>query len=86
MGCGPVCDTQYLFSCDVLGTNRSHYPRHSKTYARLAEEEDRLQELRVSAFREFMADVKSGGYPELCHEIHLTDDSVLEALEQSSQS
>ena len=37
MGCGSVCDTQYLFSRDVLGTNRSHYPRHSKTYARLAE-------------------------------------------------
>ena len=42
--------------------------------------------MRVSAFREFMADVKSGGYPELRREIHLTDDTVLEALEQSSQS
>jgi 3-methyl-2-oxobutanoate hydroxymethyltransferase len=30
MGCGTACDTQYLFSSDVLGTNTGHYPRHSK--------------------------------------------------------
>ena len=86
MGCGPVCDSQYLFSCDVLGTNRGHYPRHSKTYASLAEEEDRLQAIRVEAFRAFAADVKSGGYPELRHEIHVDDETVLEALSKAIQA
>jgi 3-methyl-2-oxobutanoate hydroxymethyltransferase len=33
MGCGSACDTQDLFSCDVLGTNTGRYPRHSKKYA-----------------------------------------------------
>ena len=86
MGCGSVCDTQYLFSCDVLGTHRGYYPRHSKTYADLAAEEDRLQAMRINAFRSFMKDVESGGYPEPCHEVHLSDDSVLEALARASRS
>ena len=81
MGCGSVCDTQYLFSCDVLGTNRGHYPRHSKKYADLAAEEDRLQRMRIDAFRAFAEDVRIGGYPERKHEIH-TDESVIEALER----
>jgi len=25
MGCGDVCDTQYLFCNDILGTNTGHY-------------------------------------------------------------
>lgn len=79
MGCGGVCDTQYLFSCDVLGTNRGHYPRHAKKYADLAAEEDRLQRMRVDAFRAFGADVQSGGYPERFHEIHVGE-NVMEAL------
>ncbi|MCA0327556.1 MAG: 3-methyl-2-oxobutanoate hydroxymethyltransferase, partial [Proteobacteria bacterium] len=83
MGCGSVCDTQYLFSCDVLGTNRGHYPRHSKTYANLAAEEDRLQAMRVEAFRDFAQDVQSGGYPERKHEIHVSE-NVMEALERAA--
>ena len=86
MGCGSVCDTQYLFSCDVLGTNRGHYPRHSKTYADLAAEEDRLQVMRVEAFQRFIADVNSGQYPEPRHEVHVPDETVLEALQRASQS
>ena len=32
MGCGDVCDTQYLFCNDILGINSGHYPRHAKKY------------------------------------------------------
>lgn len=81
MGCGAVCDTQYLFSCDILGTNTGHYPRHAKRYADLAAEEARLQRMRVEAFRDFANDVTGGGYPQQNHEIHVTTD-VLEALER----
>jgi 3-methyl-2-oxobutanoate hydroxymethyltransferase len=80
MGCGAVCDTQYLFSCDILGTNTGHYPRHAKRYADLVSEEARLQRLRVQAFRAFADDVTGGGYPERRHEIHVSND-VVEALE-----
>jgi 3-methyl-2-oxobutanoate hydroxymethyltransferase len=74
MGCGPVCDTQYLFSCDVLGANAGHYPRHAKKYADLAAGVRMLQQLRVAAFRVFADDVRVGAYPEARHEIKIKSD------------
>lgn len=71
MGCGAVCDAQYLYSSDVLGTETGHRPRHAKTYARLDVEEARLQRLRVETFRAFAEDVRTGGYPERQHEVHV---------------
>ena len=73
MGCGAVCDTPYLFSCDVLGTNRGRYPRHSRRYADLARLEDELQDQRVRAFRAFVADVESRGYPQRAHEVWMDE-------------
>jgi 3-methyl-2-oxobutanoate hydroxymethyltransferase len=67
MGAGVGCDAQYLFAEDVLGTNRGHMPRHSKVYRNFAAEFDRLQTERISAFREYVADVASGAYPEDKH-------------------
>lgn len=72
MGCGDVCDTQYLFSADVLGTNQGHYPRHARKYADFAALEAELQTKRVEAFRAFAADVETGGYPQPAHEVHMT--------------
>lgn len=63
MGGGAGGDCQYLFGCDVLGTNTSHVPRHSKKYADLAVEFARIQDMRIKAFTEFVADVRSGAYP-----------------------
>jgi 3-methyl-2-oxobutanoate hydroxymethyltransferase len=74
MGCGTVCDTQYLFSCDVLGTNTGHYPRHSKRYADFAALEAELQAKRVEAFRAFTADVAASTYPEDRHLIRMSPD------------
>lgn len=71
MGCGTACDTQYLFSCDVLGTNTGRYPRHSKRYADLAALEAGLQQKRVEAFKAFAADVAAGTYPETRHEVRM---------------
>jgi len=73
MGCGDVCDTQYLFSSDVLGTNPGHYPRHSKKYADFIQLESELQNKRISAFQAFISDVTSGKYPERKHEIHMDE-------------
>jgi 3-methyl-2-oxobutanoate hydroxymethyltransferase len=71
MGCGDVCDTQYLFSCDVLGTNTGHYPRHAKPYANFAALETELQARRVEAFRAFADDVAAGVYPEDRHTVRM---------------
>jgi 3-methyl-2-oxobutanoate hydroxymethyltransferase len=69
MGAGTGCDAQYLFAEDVLGTNLGHYPRHAKRYREFTAEYARLQKERVAAFAEFSRDVKTGAYPEPCHEV-----------------
>ncbi len=71
MGAGTGCDAQYLFAEDVLGTNRGHMPRHSKVYRNFAAEMDRLQQERVAAFKEFVADVESLAYPEERHIVRM---------------
>jgi 3-methyl-2-oxobutanoate hydroxymethyltransferase len=63
MGGGAGGDCQYLFACDVLGTNTGHVPRHSKKYANLAAEYARIQDLRIKAFKDFVSDVQTGAYP-----------------------
>lgn len=79
MGCGDVCDTQYLFSSDVLGTHTGHYPRHAKRYADFVALEAELQDKRVAAFRAFAEDVASGGYPEARHQVRM-DPAALDAF------
>jgi 3-methyl-2-oxobutanoate hydroxymethyltransferase len=73
MGCGNVCDTQYLFSCDVLGTNTGHYPRHSKKYADFASLEAELHRKRTTAFNAFVSDVTTGSYPQNDHQIMMDE-------------
>ena len=76
MGSGPGCDAQYLFAEDILGTNRGHLPRHAKVYRNFAAEEDRLQRERVAAFREFIADVEAGAYPEEQHVVRMKPEEL----------
>lgn len=63
MGGGAGGDCQYLFACDVLGANTGHVPRHSRKYADLAAEYARIQQIRIDAFKAFVADVRTGEYP-----------------------
>src|SRR6185369_16506223 len=73
MGAGPHADAQYLFVEDVLGHTAGHKPRHAKTYRNFAAEYQRLQQERIAAFREFIADVRSGAYPEPHHVVSIAD-------------
>lgn len=73
MGCGSACDTQYLFSSDVLGTHTGHYPRHARRYADFVTLEAELQEKRIAAFRAFGRDVADGLYPETRHQVDMDD-------------
>ena len=76
LGSGAGCDAQYLFSADLLGENRGHIPRHAKTYRDFAAERDRLQAERVAAYREYIADVTDGAFPQGAHSVQL-DEAVL---------
>ncbi|PWJ94270.1 3-methyl-2-oxobutanoate hydroxymethyltransferase [Mesorhizobium loti] len=85
MGCGSACDTQYLFSSDVLGTHAGHYPRHAKRYADFVTLEAELQEKRIAAFRAFGRDVAAGSYPEAKHQVGM-DDAAYDRFLTISQS
>jgi 3-methyl-2-oxobutanoate hydroxymethyltransferase len=80
MGSGPGCDAQYLFAEDILGTNRGHMPRHAKVYRNFAAEFDRLQQERIAAFREFIADVASGAFPEDRHVVKMPEAELRDFL------
>lgn len=85
MGCGSTCDTQYLFSSDVLGTHAGHYPRHAKRYADFMALMAELQKKRVEAFSAFAADVADGTYPETKHQMDM-DDAAYERFHTLAQS
>jgi 3-methyl-2-oxobutanoate hydroxymethyltransferase len=73
MGAGPGADAQYLFAEDVLGCTDGHKPRHAKTYRNFAAELARLQQERIAAFGEFIADVNAGAYPAQQHNVAMAD-------------
>ncbi len=54
-------------------------PRHAKAYRNFAEENRRLQAERLAAFREYIADVKEGRFPERSHLVEM-DGTLLEEV------
>jgi 3-methyl-2-oxobutanoate hydroxymethyltransferase len=73
LGSGGGCDTQFLFSDDLLGEYDERLPRHAKAYRDFLSEYRRLQEERIAAFREYVADVESGSFPEPRHLVEMND-------------
>ncbi len=71
LGSGPGCDTQFLFSDDILGDYDERPPRHAKAYRNFAAEHRRLQDERIAAFREYIADVQDGRFPERSHLVEM---------------
>ncbi len=82
LGSGSGCDTQFLFSDDILGDYEERPPRHAKAYRNFLEEHRRLQRERVAAFGEYVADVREGRFPERSHLIEM-DESVLKRVVDS---
>src|SRR3954465_858819 len=64
LGSGDGCDTQFLFSDDILGDYDERIPRHAKAYRNFLKEYQRLQQERIDAFKEYSADVKNGRFPQ----------------------
>ena len=71
LGSGPGCDTQFLFSDDILGDYEERPPRHAKAYRDFSAEHRRLQQERIAAFGEYIADVKAGRFPERSHLVEM---------------
>jgi 3-methyl-2-oxobutanoate hydroxymethyltransferase len=82
LGSGSGCDTQFLFSDDILGDYEERLPRHAKAYRDFLGEKRRLQGERIAAFGEYIADVKEGRFPEAGHLIEM-DGGLLEEVKAS---
>ena len=63
IGAGSGGDIQFLFAEDILGSNGPPYPRHSKQYRNLHKLREAMQAERIGGFKDFIADVRSGGFP-----------------------
>jgi 3-methyl-2-oxobutanoate hydroxymethyltransferase len=84
LGSGSGCDTQFLFSDDILGDYDERLPRHAKAYRNFLEEHRRLQRERIAAFGEYIADVKAGRFPARSHVIEM-DEAVLQEVKASTR-
>jgi len=73
MGSGLDCDVQYLFSCDILGTNTGHIPRHAKVYANLHLEYQRLRKLMTDAYGQFQQEVEQKAFPASSHALEINE-------------
>lgn len=76
LGSGTGCDTQFLFSDDILADYDDHLPRHARAYRNFLEEYRRLQRERTAAFREYAADVEAGRFPEDGHLVEMKDEEM----------
>lgn len=85
LGSGQGCDATYLFSADLLGENRGHIPRHAKVYRNFAVERDRLQDERIAAYGEFIADIKNKAYPGDEHDV-VIDNVEFDSFIEMTQS
>src|SRR5438874_612697 len=81
LGSGNGCDSQFLFSDDILSDYDERIPRHAKAYRNFRQEYQRLQQERIAAFQEFAADVKSGRFPEADHLVTMDESEFKAAVE-----
>ena len=80
LGSGSGCDSQFLFSDDILGDYDERIPRHARAYRNFRKEYQRLQEQRVAAFREYADDVKGGRFPATQNLVTIDDAVLQEAI------
>ena len=85
LGSGTGCDTQFLFSDDILGDYEERPPRHAKAYRDFAAEYRRLQDERIAAFQEYIDDVKSGSFPSPEHLVKMDDAEMKKFLDSFSE-
>ena len=76
IGSGNGGDVQFLFAEDILGASEGPFPRHSKQYCNLFKESQRIQKMRVNAFKDFIDDVNSDNFPSNNFEVEVTEEFV----------
>jgi 3-methyl-2-oxobutanoate hydroxymethyltransferase len=80
LGSGSGCDSQFLFSDDILGDYDERIPRHAKAYRNFLHEFRRLQDERIAAFKEYAQDVSSGRFPAAGNLVGMEDEVLAEVI------
>jgi 3-methyl-2-oxobutanoate hydroxymethyltransferase len=80
LGSGNGCDSQFLFSDDILADYDERIPRHAKAYRNFRKEYQRLQQERVAAFKEYADDVNTGRFPEPNHLVNMDEAALQKAI------
>jgi 3-methyl-2-oxobutanoate hydroxymethyltransferase len=80
LGSGNGCDSQFLFSDDILGDYDERIPRHAKMYRNFLKEYNRLQQERIAAFKEYADDVTTGRFPENRHLVAMDEAEFKQAV------
>lgn len=75
LGSGKGGDVIYMFASDILGDNQER-PRHAKAYADLFGLRKQMQNTRIAAFAEFIAEARSGVYPGPAHTVSIAADEL----------
>src|SRR5258706_7524911 len=81
LGSGNGCDSQFLFSDDILGDYDERIPRHARAYRNFLKEYQRLQAERIAAFKDYAEEVKSGRFPEARHLVAMDEAVLREVVE-----
>ena len=76
IGSGNGGDVQFLFADDILGASEGPFPRHSKQYCNLFKEAQRIQKIRVNAFKDFIDEVNTNIFPSNKFEVEVTEEFV----------
>ena len=76
IGSGNGCDVQFLFADDILGASEGPFPRHSKQYCNLFREAQRIQKIRVNAFKDFIDEVNTNIFPSNKFEVEVKEEFV----------
>jgi 3-methyl-2-oxobutanoate hydroxymethyltransferase len=85
LGSGTGCDSQFLFSDDILGDYDERIPRHAKAYRNFRREYQRLQEERIAAFKEYAADVQAGRFPAKSNLVDMDARAFADAVQSIEQ-
>jgi 3-methyl-2-oxobutanoate hydroxymethyltransferase len=80
IGAGSGGDIQFMFAEDILGNHAPPFPRHTKQYRNLFKMEQAMQVERVEGFRDYIKDVKSGGFPGPEHVVKAPEGLIEEFL------
>src|SRR5213594_2082629 len=80
LGSGSGCDSQFLFSDDILADYDERIPRHAKAYRNFLNEYERLQKERIAAYKEYAEDVKNGIFPESRHLVAMDEAEFKQAV------